>query len=109
MSNAIGVLIAEAFNQASMPYLPSVEVRFLNVAARLVQERRGVALLDEMTASSGHYADLVFRPFRPRIKLTLDAILSAQRTPSQLVSDFVSIFTTEAKQRLASLAATNGQ
>jgi len=105
-SNAISVLIAEAFSKSSTPYSPKVEVRFLNVAARLVQERGGVALLDEMTASSGHYSDLVFRTFKPRINLTLDAILSTQRAPTLLARDFVTIFKTEAEHRLDRLKAT---
>ena len=48
--------VAEAFAKSAVPYAPTVEVRFLNVAARLVQENWGVALLDQLTASSGRYA-----------------------------------------------------
>lgn len=107
-SNAIGVLIAEAFNKAAAPYAPTVGVRFLNVAARLVQERWGVALLDEMTASCGRYPDLAVVPFEPQIRLTLTAILSKQRTPSVLTNDFISIFKMEASRRLAELHAFIG-
>ena len=101
--NAIGVLIAEAFNKAAAPYSPTVEVRFLNVAARMVQEDCGVALLDEITASSDRYSDLAVRPFQPHIKLTLSAILSKQRTTSLLANHFISIFQAEASRRLDEL------
>ena len=100
-SNGIGVLIAEAFNKAATPYAPTVGVRFLNVAARLVQENWGVALLDEITASSGRYADLAVLPFQPKIQLTLSAMVSKQRTPSRLTKKFVSIFKAEANQRIS--------
>ena len=102
-SNGIGVLIAEAFNKAAAPYAPTVGVRFLNVAARLVQENWGVALLDEITASSGRYADLAVLPFQPKIQLTLSAMVSKQRTPSRLTKKFVSIFKAEANRRISEL------
>ena len=107
-SNGIGVLVAKAFHKAAAAYSPTVEVRFLNVAARLVQDGWGVALLDEITASSGRYADLAVLPFQPRIQLTLAAILSAQRTPSRLTGDFIAAFQKEARRRLTDLHAFIG-
>src|SRR3546814_276101 len=61
-NHRIGFLTAQAFKEESVDYAPTVEVRFLNVAARLVQEGWGVAIMDEITASSGRYSDLVIRP-----------------------------------------------
>jgi DNA-binding transcriptional LysR family regulator len=100
-SNSIGVLIAEAFNQAGVPYSPMVEVRFLNAAARLVQEGWGIALIDEITAASGLYCDLSVLPFQPRIQLRLAAILSKQRTSSRLTNNLISVFKKKVDQRLA--------
>jgi DNA-binding transcriptional LysR family regulator len=105
-SNGIGILIAEAFAKSAVPYAPTVEVRFLNVAARLVQEKWGVALLDQLTASSGRYSDLAIRPFRPLIRLSLSAILPKHRLPSLLVNDFMSILQREAGLRLNGMNAT---
>jgi DNA-binding transcriptional LysR family regulator len=102
-SNSIGLLIAEAFAKAGAPYSPTVEVRFLNVAARLVQENWGVALLDELTASSGRYSDLSIRPFRPDVHLSLSAILPKQRIPSRLAKAFISIVREQTASRIADL------
>lgn len=102
-SNGIGLLIAEAFSKAAAPYSPTVEVRFLNTAARLVQENWGVALLDEITAASGRYSDLAIRPFRPMICITLSAILSKQRTPSRLAKEFIRVVQRQAGEWIAEL------
>ncbi|MCG6121620.1 MAG: LysR substrate-binding domain-containing protein [Microvirga sp.] len=102
-SNSIGLLIADAFEKAGTPYSPTVETRFLNVAARLVQEGWGTALLDELTVSSGRYADLAIRPFQPAVRLHLSAILPKQRLPSRLTSDFLDVFKGEAERRLAAV------
>ena len=99
-SNRIGVLIAEAFAKSATPYFPTVEVRFLNVAARLVQEGWGSALLDELTASSGRYSDLAIRPFQPALRLSISAILPKQRLPSKLTDKFISIFKKESNLRI---------
>jgi DNA-binding transcriptional LysR family regulator len=102
-TNGIGILVAEAFAKSAVSYAPTVEVRFLNVAARLVQENWGVAILDQLTASSGRYADLAIRPFRPRLRLTLSAVLQKNRLPSALVNDFISIVQKESARRLSDL------
>lgn len=107
-SNGIGVLIAEAFSKAAAPYAPTVEVRFLNVAARLVQENWGVALLDEMTISSGRYADLAVRPFQPHVRFSLAAVLPRQRIPSRLATAFISIFQKHANWRITELRTIVG-
>ena len=107
-SNSIGLLIREAFTKAATAYAPAVEVRFLNVAARLVQENWGVALLDDMTVSSGRYDDLVIRPFQPSINLSLSAIVPRQRNPSRLAMAFISIVEKQTNQRIRDLHARIG-
>jgi DNA-binding transcriptional LysR family regulator len=99
-TNGIGILVAEAFAKSAVPYAPTVEVRFLNVAACLVQENWGVTILDQLTASSGRYADLSIRPFRPRLQLTLAGVLQKNRLPSLLVNDFMTILQKESARRL---------
>jgi len=100
MSNSIGVLIAETFAKTATPYAPLVEMRFLNTAARLVQEGWGCALLDELSVSAGRFSDLVSRPFRPRVNLALSAILPEHRIPSRLTMALADVFRDEA-ERLA--------
>ena len=100
MSNGIGVLLAEAFAKAAVPYSPLVEVRFLNVAARLVREGWGCAILDELTVSTGSYDDLVVRPFRPAISLSLSTILPRERISSRLTTQFAEDFAAVARDHL---------
>ncbi|MEO4001845.1 LysR substrate-binding domain-containing protein [Mesorhizobium sp. CAU 1732] len=108
MSNGIGVIIAEAFSKAAAPYMPAVEVRFLNVAARLVQENWGVAILDEMTVSSGRYDDLAIRHMQPKMRLSLSAMLPRQRIPSRLSSAFIAMFQNQTHRVLSELQTRIG-
>lgn len=99
----IGLLTAQAFKKESVAYSPTVEVRFLNVAARLVQEGWGVAILDEITASSGRYRDLVIRPFQPSVTFALSMVLPKEKATSILARDFMSAFEKEVRRRVQEL------
>lgn len=101
MSNNIGVRIAEAFGKAAAAYDPMVQVRYLNVGARLAQTNCGATIIDELTAASGHYPGLAIRPFQPEIRLTLSAALPRHRLPSRLAGQFLEMFRAEARQQLA--------
>ena len=103
LSNSIGVVVAEAFAKAEAPYSPAVEVRFLNVAARLVQENWGAAILDELTVSSGRYDDLAIKDLKPHMRLTLYALTPKHRNPSRLASIFIDLLQTEAHDMIAEL------
>lgn len=101
--NRIGLLIAQAFRRAAVPYQPAVDVRFLNVAARLVQEGCGATILDEITASASRFDDLVVRPFQPEIRLRLGVVLPRGRALSRLAHDFITVLEGETRARLARL------
>lgn len=101
--NRIGLLIAEAFRRAAVPYQPTIDVRFLNVAARLVQEGCGAAVIDEITASAGRLDALAVRPFQPDIRLRLQAVLPRGRALSRLTRDFLTVLESETRSRLARL------
>jgi DNA-binding transcriptional LysR family regulator len=81
--------VEEAFRQFNVRFSPAVEVRFLNVAAGLVEAGLGVAIVDELTISSGHYSKLIVRPFRPQIGITISAVYAKDRTPSRLTRIFL--------------------
>ncbi len=104
--NHIGLLIAEAFRREAVPFAPAVDARFLNVAARLVQEGGGASVLDEITASASRFAGLVVRPFQPEIRLRLEAVLPRGRALSRLTGDFLSTLKAEVVARLARLSST---
>jgi len=73
-TSRMNALIEHAFEQAHVRFAPAIEVRFLNVAAHFVEAGLGVAIVDELTIASGHYAKLVTRPFKPDIELIVNAV-----------------------------------
>lgn len=88
-TSRMSVLVEQAFHQAKTRFAPAVEVRFLNVAAALVEAGLGVAIVDELTISSGHYSKLIIRPFKPQITITVSAIYAKDKTPSRLTGIFL--------------------
>ncbi|MEP4030852.1 LysR family transcriptional regulator [Roseibium polysiphoniae] len=99
----IAMLLQEAFRKSSIAYEPKVEVRFLNAAARIVQQGWGVALLDEVTAATGHYPNLAVRPFEPAIQRPLTAVLPRQKAISRHAREFLKLFTFATGVRIAEL------
>ncbi|KAA8608381.1 MULTISPECIES: LysR family transcriptional regulator [Roseobacteraceae] len=96
-------LLASAFLAVGAPYNPRIEVRFLNAAARIVQEGWGVALLDEVTAHSGRYEDLVVVPFEPVVPRVLSTIAPRGRPMSVTTQRFRDLFVSLTQERLAGL------
>lgn len=96
----IADLLAEAFRASGVPYHPMVEVRFLNAAARIVQEGWGVALLDEITANSGRYSDLAIVPFEPLVPRLLSTVAPKGRSMSRLTGQFRDLFIEVTQERL---------
>jgi DNA-binding transcriptional LysR family regulator len=88
-TSRMSAYVEEAFHRANTRFSPAVEVRFLNVAASMVGAGLGVAIVDELTISSGHYANLIVRPFRPRISITVSAIYAKDKMPSRLTRIFL--------------------
>jgi DNA-binding transcriptional LysR family regulator len=88
-TSRLNSFVEEAFHRADAKFSPHMEVRFMNVAASMVETGLGVAIVDELTISSGHYSKLIVRPFRPRIGITASAIYVRDRTPSRLTRIFL--------------------
>ncbi len=105
LHSIVGILFAEAFARRSVSYSPHVQVRFMNVAARLAQKGCGVALIDEITVASGHFSDLVAIPFSPAITLALTVVLPRNRMPSRLTKDFKACFQQTMNLRLGAARA----
>jgi DNA-binding transcriptional LysR family regulator len=53
-TSRMSLLVEDAFRSTGARFAPAIEVRFLNIAARLVQAGLGVAVVDELTILSGH-------------------------------------------------------
>ncbi|MFC0407034.1 LysR family transcriptional regulator [Roseomonas elaeocarpi] len=81
-------LVAEAFRRAAQPFAPTVEVRFMNVGARLVERGLGSSVVDPLTAAAGGEG-LVVRPFRPAVPITIYAVLAHGKPVSRLVRSFL--------------------
>ena len=101
--NTVGMRVAQAFANASVPYAPDVEVRFLDVAKRLVEHGCGITIIDELSANAGPSNGMVVRPFLPRIELGLAAICPNPHTLSLLAQAFLRLFKAEAAKHLGQM------
>lgn len=84
----IHALVADAFHRARHPFAPMIEVRFMNVGMRLVEQGLGAMVVDPLTAAAGGNS-LVVRPFRPAAPITVYAALARDKPPSRLVQSFL--------------------
>jgi DNA-binding transcriptional LysR family regulator len=55
----------------------------------MVEAGLGVAIVDELTISSGHYSKLIVRPFSPRTSITVSAIYAKDKPLSRLARIFL--------------------
>lgn len=83
-SSNIGNKIEDVFKRSKAAYSPTIDVRFMNVAGLFVEEKLGVAIIDELTASSQRYRALRSVPFKPRIKVVVNAIVSSSKPQQRL-------------------------
>jgi len=94
VANRVGLMISESFNSVGSVYSPMIETRFMNAATRIVRGGYGVALVDELTAQMSMQPGLVVRRYEPRLRLSLAAALSRNKTPSRLTRSFMKAFET---------------
>jgi DNA-binding transcriptional LysR family regulator len=85
----LSALLEDEFRKVSAAFLPRIEVRFMNMAARLVDAGVGVAIVDEVTASYGRFAHLQMSSFVPRIPVLLQAVSSRDKPPQRLAAAFL--------------------
>jgi len=85
----INSLIAAAFANVAEPFHPNVEVRFMNVAARLVQHGLGVAIVDRLTAASVGGSSIRACSFSPHILVAAYYILATGKPASRLAGTFI--------------------
>ncbi len=99
-SSRISKLVEEAFIKSRAPYNPGIDVRFMNVAGYCVEQGLGVAVMDELTASSFRHGRLKTLPFEPRIQISLAAVSASGRPRQRLVRMLVQYAAEEIQQRL---------
>ena len=88
-TSRLKLMVEEAFRRSGESFRPHVTVRFCTVAAALVDEGLGVAIIDEATALTWPEGRLLVRPFLPRIDLTTSAITKRDRPQSRFVRIFL--------------------
>ncbi|HXE19791.1 MAG TPA: LysR family transcriptional regulator [Castellaniella sp.] len=77
--------VQEAFRRSKVDYSPVMNVRFMNLAGLFVEEGLGAAIMDALTASSPRYRGVCIIPFRPRIRVKINAIVSSAQ-PMQRIT-----------------------
>src|SRR5882757_1159285 len=100
-SSKISHLVQDAFQRSAVDYTPSIDVRFMNVAGRFVEEGLGVTIMDELTASSKRYSRMKSVPFKPNIQVTVCAIASSERPKQRLTLSLIK----HAREEIASRRA----
>lgn len=80
----IGLLIEEECRKAGVP-VPEVDIEASSslAACLMVSEGAGIGLVDATIALSGKFGDLVFRPFRPCIRVGVQLIYTHDRPRSR--------------------------
>lgn len=99
-SSRISNLIEGAFRRSHAAYSPSIDVRFMNVAGYFVEEKLGVTIMDELTASSRRYSNLASVAFKPTVQVTVSAIASSERMQQRLTRSMIKHAREEIKRRL---------
>lgn len=85
----VRALVQDAFRRAAQPFAPGIEVRFMNVGLRLVEQGLGASVLDPLTARTADPARVITRPFRPAAPITLYAALPRDKPIPRLASAFL--------------------
>lgn len=85
----LGLLVERVFEADGDYFVPDIEVRFSNVACRLVAEGLGVSLTDEFSALTQPPGSVVIRPFSSDMPISLCALLPKDRPRQRLTESFV--------------------
>ncbi|WP_315833586.1 LysR family transcriptional regulator [Bradyrhizobium prioriisuperbiae] len=101
----INTLVREAFRRSATDYAPAFHVRFMNVAGHFVEEGLGVAIIDELTASSKRYSRLRSLPFKPKTQITVSAIVASERPQQRLTQALIRHAREEIAARLTASTA----
>lgn len=105
VATRIGMMLADSFHNSGLEYRPSIEVRFMNAAARIVRDGWGVALVDELSAYTAMRPGLVVRPFSPPLQFELSAAMQKTKTATRQTERFIAEFRTRVELRLAEVRA----
>jgi len=101
-SGPVGDLLAKAFTRLEADVREVVSAHTFYVAAGLVREGVGVAIVDELTARAMAGDKLEFRKLEPAVKFDICAVHLEDRPPSHLLQKFISEMKAAFERTLAS-------
>ncbi|MGF6508371.1 LysR family transcriptional regulator [Paraburkholderia sp. 32] len=102
----LGLIVERAFEAAGDYFVPEIEVRFANIACRLVSEGLGVAVVDELSALAQPPGSVVVRPLKTGMPVTLCALTPKDRPRQRLTQSFVDHAREAVKAQRAAAAFT---
>ncbi|WP_459616712.1 LysR family transcriptional regulator [Bordetella sp. 2513F-2] len=82
-------LVDEAFEQAGVSVVSSVETSMSAQAAMLVHEGMGIAIIDPLTAMAFQHPGLVLRPLQPFVAYDYAMLTPENSEPSRLAQAFI--------------------
>lgn len=88
-SGPLGALFNQAVERLDITVKQTVTINTMYIAASLVRQGLGVALVDEFTARACAAPDLHFRPVEPKLSFGVHCVHLAERPLSRLTKPFV--------------------
>jgi len=87
--SAIGRLVRKLFQDEGLTLRAKVEVQQVHVACAFVHDGLGLAIIDELSARSPVWPNLVTRPIAPSAAAPVSIIHNAFTPPSRLAQEFI--------------------
>jgi len=85
----MGEAVRSSFEQAGVPFMPTVEVRYCNTACVLAAAGVGVSVVDQFSPRQGGSHELVVRPFVPKTPAVAYMLWSEAQPLSRLAQAFL--------------------
>lgn len=101
-SGPVGDILAREFSRLKAEVRETVSAQTFYVAAALVREGVGVAIVDEFTARATAGGSLEFRRLEPAVKFDICAVHLEDRPPSHLLQKFIGEMKAAFERTLAS-------
>lgn len=90
-------LIEDAFVASSVPFVSTIDVRFMNIAANLSEQGLGITFMDALTASGKLRPKLRSAPFMPMMTIPLKAVVSSESSQKKLTMELINCAKEEVK------------
>jgi len=87
--SSVGRLLRRMLQEEGLSLRPRVEVQQVHVACAFVQDGMGIAIVDELSAQSPVWPNLVTRPLEPYTAAPVSLIHGAFTPPSRLAEEFM--------------------